>query len=76
MERLQGLAADYHVPAANLHVPMGKIGHAVNRLSTRLKIDLMVMGTTARTGLKGLVIGNSAEKVLVKARSDVLALKP
>jgi universal stress protein E len=76
MERLKALAAPYEIPAARLHVPTGKIGHAVNRLSARLKADLMVMGTTARKGLRGFVIGNSAEKVLMKARSDVLALKP
>ncbi|NJN52807.1 MAG: universal stress protein [Gammaproteobacteria bacterium] len=34
------------------------------------------MGTTARRGVKGLVIGNSAERVLAKAPCDVLALKP
>jgi universal stress protein E len=76
VERLKALTGSYGIPATNLHVPTGKIGHAVNRLSARLKADLMVMGTTARRGLRGLVIGNSAEKVLMKARSDVLALKP
>jgi nucleotide-binding universal stress UspA family protein len=35
-----------------------------------------VMGTTARRGLAASVIGNSAEKVLTRARCDVLALKP
>ncbi len=75
-KRMQELAAGYGIPASNLHIPMGKVGHAVNRLSTKLKADLMVMGTTARKGLSALVIGNSAEKVLMKARSDVLALKP
>jgi universal stress protein E len=55
---------------------MGKVGHAVNRLSARLKADLMVMGTTARRGVAAMVLGNSAEKVLMKARCDVLALKP
>jgi universal stress protein E len=74
--RLKAFAATYDIPEKNVHVPMGKVGHAMNRLSAKLKADLMVMGTTARKGLKGLVIGNSAEKVLIKARCDVLALKP
>jgi universal stress protein E len=74
--RLAELAAPYRVPAERLHVPMGKVGHAVNRLSTRLKADLLVMGTTARRGLTATVIGNSAERVLTRARCDVLALKP
>jgi universal stress protein E len=75
-ERLAQLAAPYKIPQERVHVPMGKVGHAVNRLSARLKADLMVMGTTARRGVAALVVGNSAEKVLMKARCDVLALKP
>ncbi|MEQ8482856.1 MAG: universal stress protein [Pseudomonadales bacterium] len=75
-QRLAALAAPYDVPPERLHVPMGKVGHAVNRLSARLRADLMVMGTTARRGVAAVVLGNSAEKVLMRARCDVLALKP
>ena len=75
-ERLAEVVAPYEVPAERLHVPMGKVGHVVNRLSARLEADLMVMGTTARRGLAAAVIGNSAEKVLMRAQCDVLALKP
>lgn len=74
--RMAELAAPYGVPEERLHVPMGKVGHAVNRLSAKLRADLLVMGTTARRGLAAAVVGNSAEKVLMRARCDVLALKP
>jgi nucleotide-binding universal stress UspA family protein len=57
-------------------MPVGKVGHAVNGTVNKLNADLLVMGTTARKGVKGLVIGNSAERVLTKATSDILALKP
>jgi nucleotide-binding universal stress UspA family protein len=40
------------------------------------KIDLVVMGTVCRTGLKGLIIGNTAEKVLNELTCSVLAVKP
>ncbi len=75
-ERMARLAAPYGVPEDHLHVVMGKVGQAVNRLSEKLGADLMVMGTTARRGVAATVIGNSAEKVLTRARCDVLALKP
>lgn len=75
-QRLAELAAPYELAEDRLHVPMGKVGHAVNRLSEKLKADLLVMGTTARRGVSARVIGNSAEKVLTRARCDVLALKP
>jgi nucleotide-binding universal stress UspA family protein len=34
------------------------------------------MGTVARTGIKGLLIGNTAERVLQRLRVSVLATKP
>ena len=39
-------------------------------------IDLLVMGTVARSGVPGLVWGNTAERVLRKLRCSVLTLKP
>jgi universal stress protein E len=75
-ERMAAMAADYDVPMGRLHVPLGKVGFAVNGVAAKVKADLLVMGTTARRGLAGMVIGNSAEKVLTRAQCDVLALKP
>lgn len=39
-------------------------------------IDLVVMGTVARGGIAGLLIGNTAERVLRKLPCSVLAVKP
>jgi nucleotide-binding universal stress UspA family protein len=39
-------------------------------------IDLVVMGTVARSGLAGLLIGNTAERVLRKLPCSVLTVKP
>jgi universal stress protein E len=41
-----------------------------------LGIDLLVMGTVARTGIPGYLIGNTAENILQKIRCSILALKP
>jgi len=40
------------------------------------QIDLVVMGTLARVGLPGFIIGNTAEKIIHTIESSVLALKP
>jgi universal stress protein E len=40
------------------------------------QIDLVVMGTVARTGLGGFMMGNTAERVLKALRGSVLAVKP
>ena len=39
-------------------------------------VDLVIMGTVARTGLAGFVMGNTAERVLSRLRGSVLAVKP
>ncbi len=39
-------------------------------------IDLIVMGTVARSGIAGLLIGNTAESVLQSVDCSVLMLKP
>ena len=48
----------------------------IGDLVRRERINLLVMGTVARTGIPGLVIGNTAETVLRDARCSVLAVKP
>ena len=75
-EAMEALAAPYGIPKANMHLPLGKVGQGVNNTAAKLKADLLVMGTTGKTGLKGLVLGNAAEKVLTRAQCDILALKP
>jgi nucleotide-binding universal stress UspA family protein len=34
------------------------------------------MGTVSRTGIRGLIIGNTAETILRSVRCSVLAVKP
>ncbi len=75
-EPLARLLEPYAIPAKNVHMPVGKVGHVVNGIARKVKADLLVMGTTARKGVKGFVLGNSAERVLAKAPCDILALKP
>lgn len=73
---LDDLLAPYDIPKSRVYMPTGKIGHAVNNVAAKLKVDVLVIGTTSRRGVRGFLIGNSAEKVLAKARCDVLAIKP
>ncbi|WP_028389004.1 universal stress protein [Legionella fairfieldensis] len=40
------------------------------------KIDILVMGTVARTGISGFIIGNTAENILQKINCSLWALKP
>lgn len=40
------------------------------------KFDILVMGTVARTGIPGFIMGNTAENLLQKVSCSLLALKP
>ncbi len=39
-------------------------------------VDMLVMGTVARTGILGFLIGNTAENILNKISCSLMALKP
>lgn len=41
-----------------------------------INADLVVMGTVARVGIPGLIIGNTAENILYQLSQSVLAIKP
>lgn len=40
------------------------------------QVDVLTMGTVCRTGIKGFLIGNTAESILSEVTCSVLALKP
>jgi len=42
----------------------------------KIKTDLVVMGTVGRTGIPGLIMGNTAETILNQINCSVLAIKP
>ncbi len=61
---------------AKVHLVRGDPGKALPRLVDDLGGDVVVMGTVARTGLSGLIMGNTAETVLRAVRCSVVAVKP
>lgn len=65
---------DYLSP--QLHLPRGNPREAIPALARELKADLVVMGTVARTGIAGFIIGNTAENILDHIGCSVLAVKP
>ena len=48
----------------------------VPSMAKKLRAGIVVMGGVSRSGLKRLVIGNTAEQVLDALACDVLVLKP
>ncbi len=75
-ERLRALIDAYGLDKRQVHMPVGKVGTALNLVADRIKAEMIIMGVVGRKGLSGITIGNFAEKALAKARCDILALKP
>jgi universal stress protein E len=60
----------------NVHLLRGDASYEIPQFVVKEKIDLLVMGTVARTGIAGWFIGNTAERIFDKVSCSLLALKP
>ncbi|MFN0197963.1 MAG: universal stress protein [Planctomycetaceae bacterium] len=58
------------------HMSYGTPWMEVGRTAQHLHADLIVMGTIGRGGIKGLLLGNTAEKVLDTCDCSILTIKP
>jgi universal stress protein E len=59
-----------------LHHVRGRPDKIIPKMIEDKKIDILVMGTLARTGIPGFIIGNTAENILQKISCSLIALKP
>lgn len=60
----------------HIHRIRGRPESEIPRFVESLDIDVLVMGTVARTGIAGFGIGNTAENVFSEIKCSLLALKP
>lgn len=76
-ERIVGVLERHHAESdAEVHVVRGHAGEVLPRLAEGLRAEVIVMGTVARTGISGLIIGNTVETIARSADCSVLAVKP
>jgi len=66
----------YEYLSPQIHMPRGEAKQAIPALVRDLNADLVVMGTVARSGIPGFIIGNTAEAILDQLQCSVLAIKP
>ncbi len=74
IDRLGPEASAYLKP--NAHLLKGWARKEIPALIDELEADLVVMGTVGRTGIRGLLMGNTAEMILTQINCSVLATKP
>ncbi len=54
----------------------GEPAHVITRYASEIDADVIVMGSLARLGAPGMLVGNTAERVLRQVRCSVLTIKP
>ena len=59
-----------------VHVVDGPPDEAILKAIDDFQIDLVIMGTSARSGLSNLVLGNTAERMISHMKCSVIAVKP
>ncbi len=59
-----------------IHLDKGPAEDVITRVIAKSRINLLIMGTIARTRIAGVLIGNTAEKILDDVRCSVVAVKP
>lgn len=75
---LTALLGKHHLEDLQYQVYMlkGEAGKLIPSLAKAQEVDLIVMGTVSRSGVAGLLIGNTAEKILQQVDCSVLTVKP
>ena len=73
---LEKLLSEFHLDSGDVIFRTGKVGNVVSQQAHRLNASLVVVGTMAHRTKQVLGLGNSAERIVAKARCDLLAVHP
>lgn len=77
-QRLEALTTPYESSDTPINITMleGVPKQILPDYVNNNDIDVVIMGTVSRTGIAGLVMGNTAERMLDKIECSVITLKP
>ncbi len=73
--QIRQLTDEYRIAEANLHVDAGSAAEYLTGMAAEWRVDILVMGAIARSGLKRVLFGSTAERVLETLPCDVLVVK-
>lgn len=76
LTQMKTLRQQHGIPEEQTHVYEGQTEEIISEVEDELSAALVILGTTGRTGLSAIFIGNTAENTLDLLNSDILALKP
>lgn len=72
----QGLAGLDLPEGTRRHLVCGAPSVAIQEVVERRSADLLVMGSVSRGGIAGLLLGNTAERLLDRVQCSLLTIKP
>lgn len=68
------VAAMCGAPEEHVHVRKGATADMISATAEELGVDLIIIGTVGRSGIKGRVVGNTSEKILDHTGADILVV--
>lgn len=75
-DAFEKLMVNYPVEKANRHLIEGFPEESIPEFVKEHAVDLLVMGAVSRSNLENALIGNTAERILEAAQTDLLVIKP
>jgi nucleotide-binding universal stress UspA family protein len=57
-----------------LYAEEGRPAYAISRVSNEADADILFVGTKARQGIKGIVLGNTSEHIIHSTSLDVITI--
>ncbi|MCA9009726.1 MAG: universal stress protein [Planctomycetaceae bacterium] len=77
-ERLDEFLASLAPSSVNIvsHLTWGYPWQEIARIAGEHKVDVITMGTVGRSGVKGVLLGNTAERILDTCDCSILTIKP
>ncbi len=75
-KKLHTLLEQQGVSAHATHVTAGNPVKEIASVAKKIKAELVIMGSVGRKGVKGKLLGNTAEDIIKNLRTDLLIIKP
>ena len=68
------VAGKLKIDRSQAHVRHGSAADVIPELANKIGADLVIVGNVGRSGIAGITVGNTSEKILTDIKSDVLVL--
>ena len=75
-ERLDDFLSTQQANEINVALKKGDTDEVITEFAKSEAVDLIILGTVAKSGVTGIVTGSCAEEILNRIECSVLALKP